>query len=329
MSLPDTPVLLLGLLFFGVVLLVEGLWIWWRDSLAPRRRAAARLRRLSAPAMDEAIEAQLARRAEADDGFFGSIEATLGRKIAQANWKMSARRLLALMGGGFLLLLLLLPLLLGFADRLGSPSVLLLVVLVALVISVGLPMVLLDRQASKRIALLEQQFPLALDIFVRGLRAGHPVGRSFELLVAEMPDPIAGEFAQVIAETNYGFDLRQALENLAERVQTQDVQMFVVSVAVQSETGGNLAEILEGLSQVIRDRMSMKLKVRALSSEGKMTAIVLSVLPVFTFVSIFLTSPRFFLDVADDPWFLPGVLIILGLYLSGVFTIRRLIDLKV
>jgi tight adherence protein B len=122
---------------------------------------------------------------------------------------------------------------------------------------------------------------------VRGLRAGHPVTGALDLLVEEMPDPIGSEFAMVVAEISYGYDLRDALENLADRIQTTDIQMFAVCVAIQSETGGNLADILEGLSRVIRERASMVLKVRALASEGKMTGYVLSLLPLAPLPSCF------------------------------------------
>jgi tight adherence protein B len=108
-----------------------------------------------------------------------------------------------------------------------------------------------------------------------------------------------------------------------------DIRMFVVSLAIQSETGGNLAEILENLSRVIRERASMMMKVRALSSEGRMTAIMLTGLPVFAFTLLFLFNPSFYLDVANDRAFVPGFLILIGLYLVGFFTIRRMVDLKV
>ena len=105
--------------------------------------------------------------------------------------------------------------------------------------------------------------------------------------------------------------------------------MFVVSLSVQSETGGNLAEILENLSKVIRERQSMMLKVRALSSEGRMTAAMLTGLPVVAFVILFIGNPSFYLDVADDPAFLPGYVGLLTLYAIGFYSIRRMIDLKV
>jgi tight adherence protein B len=105
--------------------------------------------------------------------------------------------------------------------------------------------------------------------------------------------------------------------------------MFVVSLSVQNETGGNLAEILENLSKVIRERQAMFMKVRALSSEGRMTAVMLTVLPIFTFTLLFIANPGFFLDVADDPVFVPGFVFLMLLYLTGFFTIRKMVDLKV
>jgi tight adherence protein B len=107
------------------------------------------------------------------------------------------------------------------------------------------------------------------------------------------------------------------------------MRMFVVSLSVQSETGGNLAEILENLSKVIRERHSMLMKVRALSSEGRMTALMLTALPVLAFVGLFLVNPAFYLEVADDPMFMPGFVGLLLLYFVGFITIRKMVDLKV
>ena len=127
----------------------------------------------------------------------------------------------------------------------------------------------------------------------------------------------------------YGAELRDALQAMADRWDLDDMRMFVVSLSVQSETGGNLAEILENLSKVIRERHSMMLKVRALSSEGRMTAIMLTILPVGTFSFLFVMSPKFYLDVADDPAFVPGIVTLVVMYCIGFYIIRRMVDLKV
>jgi tight adherence protein B len=193
----------------------------------------------------------------------------------------------------------------------------------------GLPLMFINYRATKTRKKMQEQFPVALDVFVRGLRAGHPIAAALDLLTVEMPDPIGTQFGLVVDEVTYGAELRDALQAMADRWDLEDMHMFVVSLSVQNETGGNLAEILENLSKVIRERQSMYLKVRALSSEGRMTAVMLTLLPVVTFVALFLLNARFFLDVANDPWFVPGFVFLLVLYLIGFFTIRKMVDLKV
>ncbi|MFL6752867.1 MAG: type II secretion system F family protein [Sphingomicrobium sp.] len=193
----------------------------------------------------------------------------------------------------------------------------------------ALPLMFLNFRATRTRKKMQEQFPVALDVFVRGLRAGHPIAAALDLLTVEMPDPIGTQFGLVVDEVTYGAELRDALQSMAERWDLDDMRMFVVSLSVQNETGGNLAEILENLSGVIRERQAMFMKVRALSSEGRMTAVMLTVLPLFTFTLLFLANPSFFLDVADDPVFVPGFVMLTILYLIGFFTIRKMVDLKV
>ena len=193
----------------------------------------------------------------------------------------------------------------------------------------GIPMLFFQFRATQRRRKMQDQFPVALDVFVRGLRAGHPIAAALDLLTVEMPDPVGSQFGIVVDEVTYGADLRDALSAMADRWDLDDMRMFVVSLSVQNETGGNLAEILENLSQVIRERASMMRKVRALSSEGRMTAVMLTALPIIAFTLLFLGNPRFYLDVADDPAFLPGYIGLVVLYCIGIYTIRRMIDLKV
>ncbi len=214
----------------------------------------------------------------------------------------------------------------GFA--VGPGRVLIVAIFSGLLGSV-LPLMFLQARATRTRKKIQDQFPTALDVFVRGLRAGHPIAAALDLLTVEMPDPIGSQFGMVVDEVTYGAELREALRAMAERWDSDDMRMFVVSLSVQSETGGNLAEILENLSRVIRERQSMMLKVRALSSEGRMTAIMLTALPLLTFTVLFIFNPGFYLDVAGDPWFTPGFTVLMVLYLAGYFMIRRMVDLKV
>ena len=206
---------------------------------------------------------------------------------------------------------------------------LLMLATISFLVGAGIPMLIFQVRANRMRKKIEDQFPLALDVFVRGLRAGHPIAAALDLLTVEMPDPIGSQFGIVVDEVTYGADLRDALSAMADRWDLDDMRMFVVSLSVQNETGGNLAEILENLSQVIRERASMMRKVRALSSEGRMTAAMLTALPVIAFTLLFIGNPKFYLDVADDPAFLPGYVALLTLYAIGFFTIRRMVDLKV
>jgi tight adherence protein B len=251
------------------------------------------------------------------------------RMLMAAGVTMLSSRLLALLAAApVALLAIIVMLMLAVGSPVGFGR-LVLVATVALILGLVLPLMLLQARAQKRRRKMEEQFPVALDIFVRGLRAGHPVSAALDLLTVEMPDPIGSQFGIVVDEVTYGADMRDALLAMAERWDINDMRMFVVSLSVQNETGGNLAEILENLSKVIRDRHSMLMKVRALSSEGRMTALMLTVLPVMTFGGLFLLNPAFYLEVADDTMFVPGFVSLILLYLVGFFTIRRMVDLKV
>lgn len=199
----------------------------------------------------------------------------------------------------------------------------------SIVVGSFIPLLVLQMRANRMRKKMQDQFPVALDVFVRGLRAGHPVAAALDLLTVEMPDPIGSQFGMVVDEVTYGADLRDALQTMAERWDLVDMRMFVVSLSVQRETGGNLAEILENLSQVIRERQSLLLKVRALSSEGRMTAVVLTALPILAFASLIMFNPGFYLDVADDPAFVPGFVSLIILYVVGFVAIQRMVNIKV
>jgi tight adherence protein B len=251
------------------------------------------------------------------------------RMLNAANIKRSEMQILGLMLAGaatIAFLILVIAGASGFPLTLGTVQ---LTLAIGFTVAFVLPLMVISRMADARRRRMESQFPIALDIFVRGLRSGHPIPAALDLLTNEMDDPIGSEFGIVGDEIAFGLDLREALARMAERWGLPDMHMFVVSVSVQMETGGNLAEILENLGQVIRERASMFMKVRALSSEGRMTALILTALPILAFVGLFTTNPGFFLDVAQDPIFSLGFGGLTILYLIGFFSIRRMVDLKV
>ena len=174
-------------------------------------------------------------------------------------------------------------------------------VLIALFFGVALPYLVLRFLRSRRQKAFGAQFPDALDMIVRSLRAGHPTPIALTMVAREMQDPIGSEFGIVVDEITYGADLETALRNLYVRIGQDDLPLFVTAVAIQGSTGGNLGEILENLSDVIRQRFKMRRKIRALAAEGRASALILSSLPIAMFLIIQLVSPDFYASVWDIP----------------------------
>ncbi len=181
---------------------------------------------------------------------------------------------------------------------------------------------------KKRLRMIEQQLPLALDIVVRSLRAGHPVIMAIKLSAAEMGDPIGSELGLVVDETTYGVEFRQALANLAERTGSPYLHFFAISVAIQAETGGNLGEILGNLTQTIRNQQALHLRVAALASEGKMSAWLLSLIPVAVVSMVMLTQPTYYTRAAANPIFWEVGAGIAALYGIGQFAIYKIVNFK-
>lgn len=253
----------------------------------------------------------------------------LQRMLFSAAVPYSMGQVLAALAGFFVLLLIAILLAFRAAGIFVSPGVGLIALVLAIVVGIALPVMLLSFRAQRRRRKIEDQFPIALDVFVRALRSGHPVAGAIQLLTNEMEDPIGSEFGLVSDEVAFGAELTDSIEAMADRWDLEDIRMFVVSLSVQIETGGNLGEILENLAEVIRSRASLYRKVRSLSSEGRMTGWILSVLPLVTITGMFTVNPGFYLNVARDPIFVVGFPGLMLLYFVGVFWIRHLVNIKV
>ena len=320
-------------IFGAVVLAVEVLVRWFTSNRAEGKAINLRLKMIGrGRARDETLN--LLRRAGSAvpqglppilDGLARKFERTL----IQAQLTIPTGRLMLIILIAPLAIFFMIVMLMVASDMGISFGRLVMSAAFAGALGAALPLMFINFRATRTRKKMQDQFPVALDVFVRGLRAGHPIAAALDLLTVEMPDPIGTQFGLVVDEVTYGAELRDALQNMAERWNLEDMRMFVVSLSVQSETGGNLAEILENRSKVIRERHAMFMKVRALSSEGRMTALMLTVLPIFSFTMLFLLTPSFFLDVANDPWFVPGFGFLITLYLIGFFMIRKMVDLKV
>ncbi len=167
-------------------------------------------------------------------------------------------------------------------------------VLAAAFAGLVLPFLVLRTLRNRRQKKFSAQFPDSIDVITRSLRAGHPTPVAISMVAREMPDPVGSEFGMVVDEITYGADLETAMRNLFYRIGTDDLPLFVTAIAIQGSTGGNLGEILENLSRVIRDRFKMRRKVRALAAEGRASALILSSLPVAMFAMVQFMVPQFY-----------------------------------
>ena len=169
----------------------------------------------------------------------------------------------------------------------------LLAAMVGLMAGIGLPHMYVGRLITKRVAAFNTRFPDAIDLLVRGLKSGLPVTETFQVVSQELPGPVGEEFKGVIERIRIGNTMEAALQESAEILGTAEFQFFCITIAIQRETGGNLAETLANLSEVLRKRAQMKLKIRAMSSEAKASAYIVGALPFFVFGVVWMMNPEY------------------------------------
>lgn len=203
-----------------------------------------------------------------------------------------------------------------------------------LIISAGLslffsPSIYILRKKDKRMRKFQSQLPEALELVARSLKAGHAFTGGIKMVADEFDDPIGPEFEKTINEINFGVGIPEALKNLSNRVDCEDLRFFTVSVIIQRETGGNLAEILENLGLLIRDRFKLQGRIRTLSAEGKLSAVILIAIPFFVVLALSIMNPEYISVLVSDP--IGKLLIFLSLTGMGigVLVIRKLIRIKV
>jgi len=244
------------------------------------------------------------------------------RQIQQAGLSFSATHLLLAMG------LLCIPGL-GLGALIGLLGNRLITGIVVAVIFGFLPYLYVRKKRKKRLDTLEEQFPEALDFLSRSMRAGHAFTITLQMVGEELADPLGQEFRTLFNEQNLGATLEAALRNFAERVPLLDVRFFTSSVLLQKQTGGNLAEILTRLAYVIRERFRLKGQVRAASAHGRLTATILTILPIATMLGMLLVAPGYLQGMAADPdgkWLVAGSIFAQFL---GYYCIRKIITIKV
>ena len=316
--------ILLG--FLAVVLFVEGAYLAWNSYKGPEaRRIERRLRFMSAGGArsDEIsiVKQRLLAKTPWMERLFLQVPRihALDKLLVQSGVRMSVAMFFGLtivlvLAGGILTWIFKLP---GW-----------IILLVAIMFGF-FPISYVLNARRKRLAMIDVQLPDALDLIARALQAGHAFPSAIKMVGDECPEPVSAEFAVVFDEINYGISAQDALVNLSTRVPSTDLRYFVISVLIQRDTGGNLAEILSQISALIRARQRLVGSVRVLSAEGRLSAWILSLLPFVLGFIIYLLNPRFIRLLWTDPIgpsLIAGALFIMVL---GIFWMRRIIRIHI
>jgi tight adherence protein B len=191
-----------------------------------------------------------------------------------------------------------------------------------------LPYLYLRFKRTRRLRLFEEQFPEAMDLISRALRAGHAFTTGLGMVADEIPAPVGTEFRRLYDEQNFGMSLSEALRGMAERVPVLDARFFVTAVLTQRESGGNLSEILDNLSHVMRERFKFKRQIRVISAHGRISAWILSALPPVMALVVFVMSPHFMEPLITDPLGIRLVLIAGTLQVVGTYIIARMVRIE-
>jgi tight adherence protein B len=310
--------LLIGL---SAALFVEGFYLLFHSKASYRKNINRRLRVADDKSDRESVLVQLRReRGLTASGDYRLPLINLNQLVLQSGLTIGFSRLFLFIVVGVIG---------AFAGVYMSTNNLLHAAFAALLGGTMLPYAALKLLRRRRQKKFSAQFPDAIDIIVRSLRAGHPVPIAVTMVAREMPDPIGSEFGIVVDEITYGADLETALRNLYFRVGTDDLPLFVTAVAIQGSTGGNLGEILENLSGVIRERFKMRRKIRALAAEGRASALILSSLPIGIFLAIQFLVPNFYGSVWNES-LTKIVLALAGCWMGvGNFIMYRLVNFRI
>jgi len=307
---------LYSLVFVAVFLIAQFGYLYLFREVKPRLRINKRLADIESGAyrtqeVANALKNELA-------GLPGFLK-RFGRLIQQAGYGGSVRTLIFVYAGIFAVLFL------GLSFKLN----LVLAAPTAAVLSAFVLYLFLKRAQRKRIAKFAEQLPDVIDVIVRSLRAGHPFTVSLTLVAREMPDPSGTEFGFVSDEIAYGRDVNGALTSLYERVGYEDLRFLTTAVTVQSQTGGNLAEILTRLSKLMRDRFKMRRRVRALTAEGRFSAIALTLLPAVILVMMNFIAPALYRTIWGHPTWTNLLFLAGGLILLGNIVMWKMVNFKV
>lgn len=319
----NAEVIIYGLIFIGVLVLVEGIYLTvFGRSISLNNRVNRRLEMLDKTGNREEVMEKL--RKEMQQHLKARkvpLYSILSNKAQKAAIAFTPKQLILLMIGVSILAFL--------GLTIGTSTALPVRILVSIGMGVGGIFTWINMKAGKRMALLEEQLPDAIELMVRSLRVGHPFSSAVAIVANEVSDPLATEFGIIADEATYGRDMGEALKDMAERLDMQDVRFLAVAVTIQQQSGGNLAEILAGLAKVIRARFRLFRRVKAITAEAKWSGNFLSGFPIIALIGIQLLKPDYYDEAMLHPFFIPAVLVVGTFLVLNLIVMRALVNIKV
>ncbi|KIN73400.1 type II secretion system F family protein [Sulfitobacter guttiformis] len=312
-----------GLIFIGVLVFVEGLYlVAFGKSISLNSRVNRRLEMLEKGDRREEVLEKLRKEMQQHMKSKGiPLYSLLSEKAQKAAIAFTPQQLLMVMAG--LSVAVFLGLTIGTDTE--TP--------VRLVLSggmgIGAVFLWISMKANKRMSMIEEQLPDAVELMVRSLRVGHPFTNAISIVAKEIQDPLASEFGVISDEAAYGRDIGEALKDMAERLDMQDLRFLAVAVTIQQQSGGNLAEILAGLAKVIRARFRLFRRVQAITAEAKWSGKFLSGFPIMALIVINIGDPQYYDEVKETPYFIPACFFV-GIFLGvNLLVMRVLTNIKV
>ena len=319
----STEPLIYGAIFVGIYLIIGGVYLLvFGPSIQLNRRVNRRMSLMEKGQTRNETMAQLRKEmSQHSEGTAIPLYGLLAEKARKGNIAFTPAMLIGMMA-------LLAVVAFGALATLTDASLVLAGPL-AVAGGVGAVWVWVSRAAKKRVGLLEEQLPEAVELMVRSLRVGHPFASAIGIVAKELPDPLGSEMGFIADEAAYGRDVAEALQALADRSGLQDLRFLAVAVAIQQKSGGNLAEILDGLSKVIRARFKLYRKVKAITAEARWSGMFLSAFPVLAAIGINLMEPDYYADVQGHAYFVPAVAVVVVFLIVNILYMRMMVNIKV
>jgi len=315
--------LIYAVIFAAVLFLIEGIYlVTFGKSVRLESRVNRRLQLLEKGESRESVMDTLRKEREQHNGTLRlPIIGVLSKKAAIANIAFTPTALL----GVIALLIVIAFIALTFLTSAGISMR----IVISIFMGYGAVYVWLGSKAKKRMELFEEQLPDAVELMVRSLRVGHPFASSVNIVAQEMPDPLGTEFGILVDEANFGAEISDSLRKMTERVDAQDLRFLAVAVSIQAQSGGNLAEILDGLAKVIRSRFKLFRRVNAITAEAKWSGWFLSFFPVMALIAINILQPGYYDGVMGTPVFLPLAIVVLVFLIVNIIFMHMMVNFKV